>query len=78
MRIPDVNPEEERPVLPVLLKINQFFNGAGLNILEGYGLTETSPILTANTFHNFRYGSVGKAIPLRARGRHAGAGNGTF
>jgi len=48
---------------PLNMKINQFFNGAGLNILEGYGLTETSPILTANTFDNFRYGSVGKAIP---------------
>lgn len=47
---------------PLNMKINQFFNGAGLNILEGYGLTETSPILTANTFENFRYGSVGKAI----------------
>jgi long-chain acyl-CoA synthetase len=48
---------------PLNMKINQFFNGAGLSILEGYGLTETSPILTANTFDNFRYGSVGKAIP---------------
>ena len=48
---------------PLNAKINKFFNGAGLNILEGYGLTETSPILTANTFENFRYGSVGKAIP---------------
>ena len=48
---------------PLNSKINKFFNGAGLNILEGYGLTETSPILTANTFENFRYGSVGKAIP---------------
>jgi long-chain acyl-CoA synthetase len=48
---------------PLNMKINQFFNGAGLNILEGYGLTETSPILTANTFDHFRYGSVGKAIP---------------
>ncbi len=47
---------------PLNSKINQFFNGAGLNILEGYGLTETSPILTANTFHHFRYGSVGKPI----------------
>ena len=47
---------------PLNMKINQFFNGAGLNILEGYGLTETSPILTANTFDHFRYGSVGKAI----------------
>ena len=48
---------------PLNMKINQFFNGAGLIILEGYGLTETSPILTANTFENFRFGSVGKAIP---------------
>ncbi len=39
------------------------FAGMGMPILEGYGLTETSPTLTVNTLEHLRYGSVGKAIP---------------
>ena len=48
---------------PLSVKINEFFNGVGLEICEGYGLTETSPVLTCNTPEHKRFGSVGKVIP---------------
>jgi long-chain acyl-CoA synthetase len=38
------------------------FNGAGISIMQGYGLTETSPVVTTNTHLNMRLGTVGKAI----------------
>ncbi|MDP8210343.1 MAG: AMP-binding protein [Candidatus Stygibacter australis] len=35
----------------------------GIKVLEGYGATETSPVVSLNTFENYRPGSIGKPIP---------------
>jgi len=44
-------------------EVAEFIDGLGITVYEGYGLTETSPIATANWPNNRKIGSVGKAIP---------------
>ena len=47
---------------PLSRPIAEFFHAAGLLILEGYGLTETTGALAVNTPFDYRFGTVGKAI----------------
>lgn len=47
---------------PLSKELAEFFYSVDLLILEGYGLTETSPVVSCNSFSEFRFGSVGKPV----------------
>ncbi len=47
---------------PLDRDLNIFYWGIGLKVLEGYGLTETSPVLCVNTPEKFKFGSVGTLL----------------
>jgi long-chain acyl-CoA synthetase len=47
---------------PLGERLTHFFNGAGIRIFEGYGLTETSPTLTINRDGAWRPGTVGQPL----------------
>ncbi|MDI6758762.1 MAG: AMP-binding protein, partial [Candidatus Omnitrophota bacterium] len=44
-------------------KIAKGLTGLGLKLIEGYGLTETSPVVTINPLKKIKFGSVGKPLP---------------
>ncbi len=48
---------------PLGARLGHFYRGAGITILEGYGLTETTAGATLNLTKNIRVGSVGRPIP---------------
>ena len=48
---------------PLGERLGHFFNGAGVLVLEGYGLTETTGGATLNTPHSFKIGTVGQPVP---------------
>jgi long-chain acyl-CoA synthetase len=48
---------------PLGARLGHFYRGAGITILEGYGLTETTAGATLNLTKNLRVGSVGRPIP---------------
>lgn len=48
---------------PLSKEKGEFFEAIGVLIVEGYGLTEASPIIVANRVEDYKFGTVGKPFP---------------
>ncbi|MEI7812443.1 MAG: long-chain fatty acid--CoA ligase [Ignavibacteria bacterium] len=44
-------------------ELGEFFEAIGIIIIDGYGLTESSPVIAANRLDDYKFGSVGKPFP---------------
>jgi len=44
-------------------ELGEFFDAIGILILEGYGMTESSPVISVNRLEEYKFGTVGKPIP---------------
>ena len=40
-------------------RVSKGFNELGINVVQGYGLTETSPVIAAENYKKMKYGSIG-------------------
>ncbi len=47
---------------PLAIDVISFFNNFGITIYEGYGMTETAPIIAVNKHNHVKFGSVGKVL----------------
>jgi long-chain acyl-CoA synthetase len=43
--------------------VGEFFGNLGIKVLEGFGLTETSPVMSVTEYHRQVYGTVGRIVP---------------
>jgi long-chain acyl-CoA synthetase len=48
---------------PLGMGSSEWFLDMGIRIFEGYGMTETSPVISRNTYDGYRIGTVGKIVP---------------
>lgn len=44
-------------------ELGEFFEAVGIKVIEGYGLTESSPVISANRVNDYKFGTVGKPLP---------------